>query len=150
ITEADVRNLHQLVMRRSSPEDAGRYATLPRYVRTEDGRRDFPSPSEVPALMTDFATWLTAGSNDPVLAFAAHRKLVEIHPFNDGNGRTARLLMNLILIRAGYPPVAVRPQDRSQYLTALQKDNTATFNTFFYERLGETLSEYLEILRPIS
>ena len=57
----------------------------------------------------------------PETAFAAHRRLVEIHPFNDGNGRTARLLMNLVLIRGGYPPVPVRPEDRPRYIAALNE-----------------------------
>jgi Fic family protein len=51
-------------------------------------------------------------------AFTAHHRLVDIHPFDDGNGRTTRLLMNLILMRGGYPPVAVRPADRLAYLHA--------------------------------
>ena len=68
----------------------------------------------------DFAIWLAAAPATPV-AFAAHRRLVDIHPFNDGNGRTARLLMNLILIRGGYPAIAVRPEDRLAYILALQQ-----------------------------
>jgi Fic family protein len=101
LTEGDVRNLHSLTMRRSRPDIAGRYAGLSRYVRTETGRHVFPSPVEIPALMGDLAAWLGTAPDAPGTAFAAHWRLVEIHPFNDGNGRTARLLMNLILIRAG-------------------------------------------------
>ena len=56
--------------------------------------------------MGDFAVWLQAARTPPANAFEAHRRLVEIHPFNDGNGRNARLLMNLILARAGFPPTS--------------------------------------------
>lgn len=73
---------------------AGQYADLPRYVRTETGRHSFPSPAEIPALIGDFADWLKVASNTREIGFAAHLLLVNIHPFNDGNGRTARLLMN--------------------------------------------------------
>src|SRR5271167_1994877 len=58
LTESDVRNLHRLVTQRSSPDIAGRYADLARYVRTETGRHVFPSPAEIPPLMGDFAAWL--------------------------------------------------------------------------------------------
>lgn len=122
ITESDPRNLHRLVMQRSSPAIAGQYADLPRYVRTETGRHSFPPPVEVPALMRDFAGWLAMAAATPETAFTAHRRLVDIHPFNDGNGRTARLVMNLILVRGGYPPVAVRPQDRLEYVRSLQQE----------------------------
>src|SRR5271169_5362616 len=83
LTESDVRNLHRLVVQRSRPDIAGRYADLARYVRTETGRHDFPSPAEIPALMGDFAKWLTAAPHTPESAFEAHRRLVGIHPFND-------------------------------------------------------------------
>src|SRR6202790_3115246 len=106
LTESDVRNLHRLVVLRSRPDIAGRYADVARYVRTESGRHEFPSPAEIPALMGNFAKWLSAAPDTPENAFMAHRRLVEIHPFNDGNGRSARLLMNLILIRGSYPPVS--------------------------------------------
>src|ERR1022692_1951007 len=58
LTESDVRNLHRLVLQRSRPDIAGRYADLPRYVRTETGRHAFPSPAVVPSLMGDLAAWL--------------------------------------------------------------------------------------------
>jgi Fic family protein len=121
LAESDVRNLHRLVVQRSRPDIAGRYADLPRYVRTETGRHNFPSPAEIPPLMRDFASWLGVSPDTPEAAFTAHRRLVDIHPFNDGNGRTTRLLMNLILIWGGYPPIAVRPEDRPAYIRALRQ-----------------------------
>ena len=151
LTEGDVRNLHSLVMQRSRPDIAGRYADLSRYVRTETGRHAFPSPAEIPALMGDFAAWLGTASSTPDTAFMAHRRLADIHPFNDGNGRAARLLMNLILIRAGYPPVAVRPADRLDYIRSLQQaqagQGTESFSGLLYKRLDATLGEYLSALQ---
>jgi Fic family protein len=151
LTESDVRNLHRLVVQRSHPGIAGRYADLPRYVRTETGRYEFPSPAEIPALMGDFATWLGPAPATPQAAFTAHRRLVDIHPFNDGNGRTARLLMNLVLIRGGYPPVAVRPEDRAAYIRALQQAQAGrgneSFDNLLLQRLNATLDEYLSTLR---
>ncbi len=147
LTETDLRRLHHLVVQRSQPEIAGRYADQGRYVLTDAGRHSFPSPAEVPALMGDFARWLAATPDTPETAFAAHRQVVDIHPFNDGNGRTARLLMNLLLIRGGYPPIAVRPQDRPAYLGALQEAQAGrgseSFERLLYERLDATLGEYL-------
>jgi Fic family protein len=150
LTESDVRNLHRLVMQRSRPDIAGRYADLPRYVRTETGRHAFPSPAEIPSLMGDFAQWLRTAPDTPQTAFTAHRRLVEIHPFNDGNGRAARLLMNLVLIRGGYPPVAVRPEDRLDYIRSLQLaqagEGSESFNGLLYKRLDATLGEYVSAL----
>lgn len=151
ILESDIRNLHSLVVRRSRPDIAGRYADLNRYVRTETGRHTFPSPAEIPPLMGDFAMWLSRASDTLDTAFVAHLRLVTIHPFNDGNGRVARLVMNLVLIRAGYPPVAIRPEDRLSYINALQeaqsgqKTDTAFYN-LLYERLNATLEDYLAAL----
>lgn len=150
LTESDIRSLHALTVQRSRPDIAGRYADLSRYVRTETGRHTFPSPAEIPSLMGDFAAWLSRAPDLPDTAFTAHRRLVDIHPFNDGNGRTARLLMNLILIRGGYPPVAIRPEDRLSYLRALQQaqsgQGTESFDVLLYERLDATLEEYLRVL----
>lgn len=151
IAEFEVRSLHALVMRRSDPDGAGRYATAGRYVVTEDGRHAFPSPAHIPALMADFGRWLGAAPATPEAAFAAHRRLVDIHPFNDGNGRTARLLMNLLLLRGGYPPIAVRPEDRLAYIRALQDAQAgrgdAAFTALLEARLDATLDEYLQAIR---
>lgn len=151
VAELDVRNLHRLVMLRSAPEVAGRYADQGRYVLTDAGRVEFPSPAELPALMGAFSGWLGAAPDTPDTAFAAHRDLVGIHPFNDGNGRTARLLMNLVLIRGGYPPIAVRPVDRAAYLAALQRaqggGGAGAFDHLLFSRLDETLDEYVAAAR---
>ena len=130
---------------------SGHYADQGRFVLMEAGRHGFPSPAEVPALMAEFARWLGAAADTPDTEFAAHRRLVEIHPFNDGNGRTARPLMNLVLIRGGYPPVAVRPEDRLDYIRALQAAQSgqgdAAFNRLLFARLDATLDEYLRAAR---
>lgn len=148
LAEMDVRNLHRLVMLRSDPAIAGCYADQGRYVLTESGRHGFPSPAEIPGLMGDFSIWLGAVANTPDTAFTAHRRLVDIHPFNDGNGRTARLLMNLVLIRGGYPPVSVRPVDRPSYIAALQEaqagGGTEAFDCLLLQRLDATLAEAID------
>jgi cell filamentation protein, protein adenylyltransferase len=149
--ETDIRNLHRLVVQRSQPQIAGRYADQGRYVLTDAGRHIFPVPAEVPALMGDLARWLAAASDSPQTAFAVHLRLVAIHPFNDGNGRTARLVMNLVLIRGGYPPVSVRPQDRRDYVAALQKAQSGAgsepFERLLCERLDAALDECLAAAR---
>jgi Fic family protein len=151
LTEMDIRGLHRFVVLRSRPDIAGSYADQGRYVVTDTGRHAFPSPAEVPALMGDFVAWLRDTPDTPETAFRAHRDLVDIHPFNDGNGRTARLLMNLILIRGGYPPVAVRPVDRPAYIQALQAHQEGkgfdAFDLLLFQRLDATLDESLAAIR---
>lgn len=151
LTEFDVRSLHRLVLLRSAPEFAGQYADAARYVLTDAGRHFFPSPAEIPALMGEFAAWLGAAEAQPKTAFDAHRRLVDIHPFRVGNGRTARLLMNLVLLRGGYPPISVRPADRVAYISALQQaqdgGDPAVFDHLLYERLDATLGEYVSALQ---
>lgn len=151
ITETDIRNLHRLVVAQSQPDIAGQYADRPRFVNTDAGLHRFPAPVEIPALMEAFCRWLGNAPDVPETAFDAHRKLVGIHPFNDGKGRTARLLMNLVLARSGYPPVAIRPEDRPAYIAALeagqQHGNYAAFDGLLFARLDQTLDMYLAAAR---
>src|ERR1019366_3075152 len=101
--------------------------------------------------MEEFGAWLQAAPPDPAFVFEAHFRLTAIHPFGDGNGRTARLLTNLLLIRGGYPPIAVRPEDRKTYLDALERGSLAEdlvpFQTFMHGRLDATLADYLSAVR---
>ena len=151
ITEADLRNLHRLVMAKSGPEIAGRDADRPRHVNTDAGIFDFQAPMEIPALMQAFGHWLAGEKDGPRIAFEAHRRLVGIHPFNDGNGRTARLMMNLVLARAGYPPIAIRPEDRPAYISALEAGQRgagySAFDSLLFGRLDQTLDMYLAAAR---
>jgi Fic family protein len=147
ISQIDIRNLHKLVMAQSKPDIAGRYADRARFTNTDEGEYLFPSPVEVVPLMDDFAFWLETAPNMPDLAFEAHRRLVAIHPFNDGNGRTARLLMNLILLRGGYRAIAIRPSDRVAYIATLEVGhsikNYNEFNLLLYKILERTLDLYI-------
>ncbi len=112
-----VRELHRRIVARSQPEVGGIYSTLPR--RIAGSPAIFPNAVKIPQLMKDYGEWLRMAEPAPAASFDAHFQLVAIHPFADGNGRTARLLMNLLLVREGYPPVAVRPEDRKMYLDTL-------------------------------
>ncbi len=149
IGEDVVCELHRRIVARSQPGVAGVYSRLPR--RIAGSPVVFPNPAKIPALMQQFAEWLKAAAPVPATAFEAHFRLTAIHPFGDGNGRTARLLMNLLLIREGYPPIAVRPEDRKSYLDALERgslaDDLQPFQSLMHERLNAALDEYLNILQ---
>jgi Fic family protein len=149
LDEATICELHRRIVLRSQPEIAGIYSRLPR--RIAGSPVVFPNSAKIPQLMAELDTWLKAAPSDPPTAFEGHFRLTAIHPFADGNGRTARLLMNMMLIRGGYPPVAVRPQDRKTYLDALERGSLAEdldpFQAFMHERLDATLGEYLSALR---
>ncbi len=149
VGEATVCELHRRIVLRSEPTIAGVYSNHRR--RIAGSSVVFPNPAKLPALMAEFGDWLQAQPATPAVAFDAHFRLTAIHPFSDGNGRTARLLMNLILLRGGYVPVAVRPVDRADYLSALEHGSLtgdlAPFTTLLARRLLATLDEYLEALR---
>ena len=113
--------------------------------------RIFPNPVKVPDLMYDFVQTVNADITHPVLqAATAHYHFVAIHPFIDGNGRTARLLMNLLLIRAGYPPALLPITSRVQYYEALETancGNLAPFQRFIAERVLASLQNILAIMQ---
>jgi len=148
IDEATVRELHRRIVFRSQPEIGGIYSILPR--RIAGSPVVFPNAVKIPGLMKQYGEWLARAEPVPATSFDAHFKLVAIHPFTDGNGRTATLLMNLLLLRGGYPPIAVRPEDRKTYLDILEhaslRDDLKPFQTFMHQRLDATLGEYLNAL----
>lgn len=141
VREVDVRATHRLVMERVEPAEAGKYSDHERFIKGSSVV--LPSPWELAPLMSDFGQWLSRTQASPECAFEAHARLVTIHPFSDGNGRTARLLMNLLLMKDRYPPVVIGPEHRVQYLDSLQKPQAVEF---MYSRLEESLDYHLSVL----
>lgn len=145
LTETFVRQLHNTLLRddytvyRQLPDGsttsyivhAGVYKTRPNSVITVTGERfEYASPEETPALMNDLVGWYNDeerhGVMSPIeLAAVFHYRYIRIHPFEDGNGRIARLLVNYILTRHGYPMIVVKSKDKENYLTALNRCDVA-------------------------
>ena len=106
---------------------AGQYKTRPNSVITRYGDRfEYASPEETPGLMTDLVDWYNEaekeGKLSPIeLAALFHYRYIRIHPFEDGNGRIARLMVNFILMRHDYPMIVVRSRKKSEYLEALHQ-----------------------------
>lgn len=149
ITESTILDLHQLILQKIVDNQAGRYRTVP--VRIAGSTVTLPNAMKVPELMGEFASWLQKSEDDsPTVAVDAHFKLVSIHPFVDGNGRTARLLMNLILMQAGYPPAIIRKEDRKRYISSIEKaqlgGSLADYYNLMYEAVNRSLDIYLEAL----
>lgn len=149
LTPMVVRNLHQLVLAKSKPEIAGQLAVTRRAI--SGSTVSFPDANEVPSLLSDLGDWLRRAPNTPRQAFDAHYRLVTLHPFDDGNGRTARLLMNLMLVRGGYRPVPIGPQEREAYLDALEHaqlgGDREPFQLLMHQRLERTMSDYVQVVR---
>ncbi len=108
---------------------AGQYKTRPNSVITRYGDRfEYASPEETPSLMSDLINWYNMaereGNLSPVeLAALFHYRYIRIHPFEDGNGRIARLMVNYILTRHNYPMIVVRSREKSKYLEALHQSD---------------------------
>jgi len=149
ITESVILKLHQLILQKIDDTNSGRYRTVP--VRIAGSNVIMPNAMKVPKLMEEFVFWLHNSDTNPLtLAIDTHFKFVSIHPFVDGNGRTARLLMNLLLMQAGYPPAIIRKEDRKQYITSIEKaqlgDSLADYYALMYEAVDRSLNIYLDAL----
>lgn len=154
LTEHTIRQIHALVLRTIDDENAGRYRRIQVYITGSEYVP--PEPVAVPPLMHDFGQWLASDGfvelHAVEQATLAHFRLVDIHPFVDGNGRTARLLMNLLLIRHGYPPAVIRYESRPAYYSALdkahQKENEP-FLTLVAKAVDRSLDMYLAATEPM-
>ncbi len=143
ITIDTVLNIHRMILEQIDPQNAGRLRSAS--VRIAGSRAIMPNPAKVPQLMNDFIKWLhDSGPASPTLAANAHYKLVSIHPFIDGNGRTARLLMNLILLQAGYLPAIIQPKERIKYLNSLEKAQLGGSLQNYYQIIYEAINNSLD------
>jgi len=122
ITESDILGLHAVILDKIKPEWAGFYRNGPVAITLAKHRP--PNQKEVPERMKGVVALLNkkvSGIKAIELAAEVHHQLVFIHPFWDGNGRLARLLMNIKLMQAGFPPTILRKQERKSYYNALER-----------------------------
>lgn len=128
IKEADVLSLHATILDKIDPQNAGFYRHEQVYI--EGSTVQLAKWKDVPHLMQEVYKELNnfdKGINAIYSAVKVHHKTVKIHPFVDGNGRLARLLMNLRLMRAGFPPTILRKDERRAYYSALEKADAGDF-----------------------
>ncbi|RME10240.1 MAG: Fic family protein [Bacteroidetes bacterium] len=148
LTEADIRGLNELLLVRPFRKEAitpegrpttrlivpGEYKKYPNHVLLPDGTRfEYATPEDVPALMNELINWYNNETEDlhPLTVAATfHYRLVRIHPFDDGNGRVARLLMNYHLMRKGYLPAIIKSSDKKGYLAALGQADAGMLEAF--------------------
>ncbi|MFT8392193.1 MAG: Fic family protein [Sporolactobacillus sp.] len=153
-TERDLKQVHYLVFKSTSREDAGAYRRVA--VEISGSQHQSPEPLLVQEKMTDLFSWLHKNEDvlHPIeLAAVFHHRLTSIHPFINGNGRTARLAMNLLLMQHGYPPVIVKASGESEvaYYQTLESGDTTgdrePFVSFIKETEEQALMTYLDRLQ---
>ena len=165
LTENFIRELHTLLLKETSEKKAktpegiittrritvGQYKTVPNHVETQTGEIFyFATPEETPAKMGDLMAWYqekqAQDDVEPILLAAEfHYNFIRIHPFDDGNGRTARLIMNFILMRFGYPPVIIKTDDKENYFNVLQLADAGNLEPFV-EYIAKNLVHSLKIM----
>jgi Fic family protein len=153
-TETILLNIHKLVLQGIDNNNAGTYRNL--QVLISGAKHIPPQPYLVAKQMEDFFIWYNDNQSSlhPVILSAlAHQKLVTIHPFIDGNGRTSRLLMNLILLQNNYPIAILKGdvENRLQYYAALEQaqtnNNTQPFVHLIANNVKATLQRVLEVVK---
>ncbi|WP_020618995.1 Fic family protein [Paenibacillus daejeonensis] len=154
LSEYVVKSIHQLVLRNIDDENAGRYRTI--NVGISGSKHTPPNYTVVPQQMEQLIQWYQQNKDHihPVeLATRLHFQFVYIHPFTDGNGRTARLLMNLVLMGYGFPPAIVKAESglRLQYYETLEEasvhNNINPFIHLITECIEESLQKYISVVK---
>lgn len=146
LVERHVKEIHNIVFRGVLPEEAGRYRRVP--VRITGTQYLPPEPLRLTGLMQTFGRWLEEEEPEkPVIRAAAiaHDGLAAIHPFLDGNGRAARLVANLLLMRGHYPITVLRVEDRLRYYQALEASHSGDLDPMValtLDGVSASLGEY--------
>lgn len=162
LTEQSIKNLNKTIQVRPFWKSAitpdgldtrrlikvGDYKEQPNSVRLPNGEIfEYASPTETPILMSELIDWYRSeeeGLHPVTLAAMLHYKFVRIHPFDDGNGRVSRLLMNYVLMRNGLPPVIIKSKDKDNYLRALHQADIGDYEPFI-DYIAEQLLWSLDI-----
>jgi Fic family protein len=151
LRETDMFTLHQIVMK-GLAEDAGRYRVGE--VRHRGSEHIPPPAYNIPVLMQELIEWYNKNPSELVpveLAAVLHYKFEEIHPFTDGNGRMGRLVLNVALLKNGYPLAIIRRLDRGRYLNAIDKadkGNLRPIVRFVASAVEQSLDLYLRAIEP--
>lgn len=164
LTQSDIRQLHSLLLKESYQQPSygrdgevmyrlirvGEYKRQPNHVRKFDGSTHaYADPGEVPARIGNLLDWYEGIKDDKqyhplIVAAIFHHEFVAIHPFDDGNGRMGRILMNFILMQAGYPPAVIPVKLRKKYYRVLSEADIGNFDSLV-EYLGDLLLDSLKI-----
>jgi len=150
ISEKDIKMLHRLFYHRINNNEAGNYRTV--RVFMQGSKYPLPLPEEVPDLMKELIVKLDnlRKEKHPVeFAALAHKMFVLIHPFIDGNGRVARLLMNLSLLQNGYNIAIIPPVMRPDYIDAIEKarEDDRSFIDLIAQMVRETQKDYIRLFK---
>ena len=158
LTEQDIKNLNQIILVQPFWKDAitpdgqptrrqitvGNYKTQPNSVLLSNGELfEYTAPQEVPIQMQELMEWYRdkQATLHPInLAAMFHYKFVRIHPFDDGNGRVSRLLMNYVLLAYKLPPVVIKSSDKQNYLHALHLADTGQYEAFIHYIAAQVVS----------
>lgn len=146
LSESDLLRLHGMILQGIDDQNAGRYRSVP--VRISGSMVVLPNYMKVPRLMTEFVDQVLAnpkGLHPVEVATQAHYELVTIHPFADGNGRTARLLMNLVLMQHGYPPAIISMRQRERYISSLEQAQLGGSREDFDKMIARAVDRSLDI-----
>ena len=152
LNKRNILDIHRLILKGIDTENAGIFRKVP--VRISGSSNELPQPHRLETLMSDYFQFYQYNRkklHPVILAAEMHERLVSIHPFIDGNGRTARLVMNLILLRHGYTRANIKgsQESRIRYYEALDAVQSDGNPEYFYELVinecMESLREHLEL-----
>jgi Fic family protein len=150
LTESDILSVHGLVLSKIEKDYAGRFRNSG--VRITGANFNSPNALKVYDLVQELMSWVNNESthlHPVIMASIFHHRFVWIHPFFDGNGRTVRLLFNLLLMKEGYPPAIILKNDRKKYYAALNRANNGDYQKLFLlimQAMERSLDIYLSNL----
>lgn len=152
ISEHLIKQIHSLVLKESDSKIAGTYRKGDIFISGSDHKP--PSGFEMPNKMEKLIKWIKKEKDNyhiVELSAILHHKLVAIHPFWDGNGRTARIIMNIFIMQAGYPMAIILKNDRQRYYRVLSEADKGSYKNlceFLAQNITRSLNVYLNILKP--